>query len=217
MWFRKPFTLRNDLTLTGKVSHTFIVVTNFTPTYNETGIPIVFLGMDIDFKDRVETQLPQFYSRIAEVLEFGLLSYDTLKEDVLPQVSPQSHLRFSSDQADADKIVKELFQGAGGTKDIGARFRDIQVLLVRCHHILSERIAAREQLIAENPTKRAPKMPVFDDDIVKRAVRKSKQRGKQKRPKKAPKASGHNESIVRDGAPPEVPQENNAEGTDSSE
>src|SRR4051794_12989712 len=43
--------------------------------HDETSIPIVFIGMDDDFKDRIETELPQFYSRIAEVLEFGLLSF----------------------------------------------------------------------------------------------------------------------------------------------
>ncbi|MEO7909709.1 MAG: AAA family ATPase [Roseiflexaceae bacterium] len=189
--------------------------------HDETGIPIVFLGMDIDFKDRVETQLPQFYSRIAEVLEFGLLSSALLKEDVLPLVSPQSHLTFSPDQKDATDIIKELFEGAGGSSDTGARFRDIQVLLVRCHHILHERITAREQYIAENPKTRPPKMPAFNAEIVRLAVRKSKQRGKQKRSTKTPKDNGHNNSIVRDGdpqdaPPPDAPPDANAQGADGS-
>lgn len=149
--------------------------------YDETNIPIVFIGMDDDLKDRIESLLPQFYSRIAEVLEFGLLSIDELKYEVLTHVSEQSHISFSVDQADADEIVGELFAGAGGTSDHGARFRDVQVLLVRCHHIIEEERTFRAQLITENPTKRPPRLPVFNADIVRQAVRKSKQRGKQKR------------------------------------
>src|SRR5262245_2706017 len=49
--------------------------------YDETGIPIVFIGMDDNFLDRIEDKLPQFYSRIADVREFGLLSFDLLKEE----------------------------------------------------------------------------------------------------------------------------------------
>lgn len=185
--------------------------------HDETGIPIVFICMDDDFKNRVETELPQFYSRIAEVLEFGLLSYDILKEDVLPQVSPHSYISFVSEQPDADEIVTELFAGAGGTSDKGARFRDIQVLLVRCHHILEERIVAHAQLIAENPRARAPKMPVFNAAIVKLAVRKSKQRGKQKRPKDPPQPNDHNDSIVRNGNPLDTSQESNPGETNINE
>jgi DNA transposition AAA+ family ATPase len=164
--------------------------------HDEVGIPIIFIGMDDGFKDRMEAELPQFYSRIAEVLEFGLLSYEMLKDDVLPQVSPASHLTFSPEQADADEIAGELFTGAGGNSERGARFRDVQVLLVRCHHILAEKLKLREQLIAENPGKRAPRMPVFNAEIVREAVKKSKQRGKQRRPKAEGKSNSP--SLVRE-------------------
>lgn len=164
--------------------------------HDEIGIPIIFIGMDDGFKDRMESELPQFYSRIAEVLEFGLLSYEMLKEDVLPQVSPSSHLTFSSEQVDADEIANELFTGAGGNSERGARFRDIQVLLVRCHHILAEKLNIREHLIAEHLGKQALRMPVFNADIVREAVKKSKQRGKQRR--QSSKAGGNSPSLVRD-------------------
>jgi hypothetical protein len=42
-------------------------------------------------------------------------------------------------------------------------------------------------------------------EIVRLAVRKSKQRGKQKRSTRAPKDSGHNNSIIRDGDPQDAP------------
>jgi hypothetical protein len=144
--------------------------------HDETGIPIVFIGMD-NFKNLIETELPQFYSRIAEVLEFGLLSAEMLKWIVLPQVAPESCLTFSPEQFDADAIVHKLYEGAGGNDKRGARFRDVQVLLVRCHDIIEERLRLREQDMAENPVKRAPKKPTFDAKIVAEAVRKSKQRG----------------------------------------
>lgn len=164
--------------------------------HDETGIPLVFIGMDNTFKDRIETELPQFYSRIAEILEFGLLSYDMLKGEVLGQVATGSLLTFTPEQTDADKIARELFEGAGGNETRGARFRDIQVLLVRSHHILQERRAARAEYIAQNPTERAPKLPVFNAEIVQLAMKKSKQRGKQRKPR------SNTVSLVRDGEVP---------------
>jgi len=164
--------------------------------HDEIGIPIIFIGMDDTFKDRMETELPQFYSRIAEVLEFGLLSYDMLKHAVLTQVSPASHLTFSPAQRDADEIARELFTGAGGNDERGARFRDVQVLLVRCHHILDEKFRLRKEWIAENSERRAPRTPTFNAEIVREAVKKSKQRGKQRR--QSAKAGGNSPSLVRD-------------------
>lgn len=160
--------------------------------HDETGLPIIFVGMDNGFKDRIETQLPQLYSRIAELLEFGLLSSQVLKDEVLPSVSSKSYLRFNRDQKDADEIVTELFTGAGGSDERGARFRDVQVLLVRCHHILCERNA----LIEENTASSHFKMPVLSAEIMRQAVRKSKQRGKQKRRSSALDGV-RNDSLVR--------------------
>lgn len=169
--------------------------------HDELEIPIAFIAMDTDFTNQVETALKQFNSRIADVREFGLLSYDTLKFEVLPQISPASHLTFSPEQSDADEIVMELFEGAGGMrgesedKDKGARFRDVQVLLVRCHDLLDTQLRAREEWIAENPRKRNPKLPVFNAELIGQALKKSKMRGKQPRP---PKTSGKSPSLVRD-------------------
>lgn len=178
--------------------------------HDEMRIPIVFIAMNTDFKDQVETDLEQFYSRIAEVLEFGLLSYDTLKSEVLPQVSPASHLTFSPDQPDADEIATELYAGAGGNEDKGARFRDVQVLLVRCHDLLRTQLQAREEWIAANPDKRTPKMPVFNAELVRKAVKKSKMRGTQNRSKAKANNGGRNTSLVRDDRTEASPNRNSA-------
>ena len=189
--------------------------------HDDLDIPVVFIAMDTDFKDRVETDLKAFYSRIADVREFGLLSYDTLKFKVLPQVSPASHLAYSPDQPDADEIAMELFEGAEGIrgesedKEKGARFRDVQVLLVRCHDILDTQLRVREVWIAENPHKRALKLPVFNAELVRQALKKSKMRGKQ--PRQGSKG-GRNSSLVRDdrpqaSAPPVTEAQNAANNT----
>lgn len=173
--------------------------------HDELKIPIIFIAMDTDFKDQVETDLKQFYSRVAEVLDYGLLTYDMLKLEVLPKISTESRLTFCPDQTDADEIVTELFTGAGGDGDRGARFRDVQVLLIRCHDLLDTQLKARENFITRNPGKRAPKMPAFNAELVRQAVKKSKMRGTQSRGSNANKERNKN-SLVRDDAPQKAPE-----------
>ena len=138
--------------------------------HDELSIPIVFIGMDDGFANRMSNELPQFYSRLAQILEFGMLDFDTLKYIVLPAISPDSLLRFSPDQKDADKITQVIFDGAGGSEEKGARFRDIQMILVRCHHLQR---TEQEYMRGEGKTLRSLNLNV---KLVKQATLRSKQR-----------------------------------------
>jgi AAA domain len=165
--------------------------------HDETGVPIVFIAME-GFQERAEAQLPQFYSRIAEVLEFGLLTRDLLKSEVLSRISEKSHLLFDPYQPDADNIVDELFRGTGGSFDHGARFREVTQILVRCHKLIQESLDARQQFIAEFPNRRPPRVRAFNAELIREAVRKSKRRGSLHRPRAKSNGTSEKVSLVRD-------------------
>jgi DNA transposition AAA+ family ATPase len=141
-------------------------------------IPIVFIGMP-GFQEQVERTLPQFFSRITEVLEYGLLSQEMIKYDVLPNISEQSHIQFDPDHKNADKMVATLFEGTGGSDGLGARIREVAQILFRCHLLIQESIDIREQCIANG--ERPKKIRPFNDALIAEAVKKSKRRGKQGR------------------------------------
>lgn len=144
-------------------------------------IPIVFIGMP-GFQEHVESRLPQFFSRIAEVLEYGLLSWEVIKYEVLPNVSEQSYLRFDPKQPGADEMVDRIFTGTGGNDQQGARIREVAQVLFRCHKLIQESIDIREQCVANG--ERPPKIRSFDAQLIRESVKKTKRRGKQVRTRK---------------------------------
>lgn len=123
---------------------------------------------------------------------------------MLPHIAPAAHLAYRPDQADADMIARELYTNAGGTNEHGARFRDVQVLLVHCHHLVQERLIAQQQYIAEHPNKRPSKLPVCDVELLRAAFRKAKQRGKQQRATQGADGRPHPQ-LVRDDPPTPAP------------
>lgn len=153
--------------------------------HDVTGLPIVFITMPRTYKliesdDRYDT----FYSRLADVREFGLLSIEHLKTLILPELSPQSHLRFDASLPDADPMVEELYIGSGGSEVRGARFREVVQILERCEDLIQESIEIREQYVRDYPDEAPPPIRRFDVELIREAVRRSKRRSAQRERKK---------------------------------
>src|SRR6266508_622772 len=83
--------------------------------HDQTGLPIILITMP-KLVERLEVY-PQFYSRIAQFLEFGLLTREQIRQYVLPAVSQQSSLTFDPEQSAAADIVESLYTGAAGKSE----------------------------------------------------------------------------------------------------
>jgi hypothetical protein len=145
--------------------------------YDVTGLPIVFITMPRVYR-RIESdeRYDTFYSRLADVREFGLLTIEHIKTLVLPNLSPHAHLRFDSSCTDIDAMAEELYVATGGSENRGAVFRELVQMLERCSHLILESIEIRVQYLRDYPEKAPPPIRRFDIDLIREAVRRSKRR-----------------------------------------
>jgi len=144
--------------------------------HDQADLPIILITMP-QLIERLE-KYPQFYSRIARFQEFGQLTQEQIRYAVLPGVSKQSHIAFDFEQKDAEEIVAALYEGAGGSDERGASFRDIGHILATANDLIEESIQLRDAFIAENLGKKHPKIERFDASLIRKAVTRSKRRGK---------------------------------------
>jgi hypothetical protein len=148
--------------------------------YDETDLPIVFITMPHVYKRiEAEERYDTFYSRLADVREFGLLTVEHIKTIILPNLSPESHLRFDISRSDAKAMAQELFIGCGGTELRGARFREVAQILERCNDLIQESCEIREQYLRSNLGDLPPPVRSFNTDLIRESVRRSKRRSAQ--------------------------------------
>jgi hypothetical protein len=163
--------------------------------HDETGIGIVFITMpNVYHRLASQDKYDTFYSRLAGIMEFGMLDETNIKRIILPNLSERTHLKFKPGQRDEDDIAYALFVGADGTQKRGARFREIAQILERCHHMIQESIDIREFLRSQNPDGPLPSTLTFNVDLIEGAVNKTKDRGKKLRKPKPKNSENDNKN-----------------------
>jgi type II secretory pathway predicted ATPase ExeA len=176
------------------------VLTLYDPGEGDDALIPVVLIITPDYKDKIE-RLPQLNSRIAQRLELSRLEKAVIGELILPNVSNESHITFSPEQADAKEIINELFTASGGTdQNAGAIFRDLVDILIASHTIIQESVEDNafqmemRQLFEEDPERfhleypgeevpegDPPEPMRFSVDVIRIAAAESKGRGVRRR------------------------------------
>jgi len=129
--------------------------------------PIIIIVMP-KHRTRIERLVPAFYSRIAEHVDFDDLSIDQIRDNVLPNLSAQSHLKLPSDIQAKEAIVKELAALGKGN------FRNVMDILVKTNDLIQKSIDIHNTWLAELPNEEPPPTKPFSVETIREAAKKSK-------------------------------------------